>query len=101
MEKQYLSNQAGMNNYYAGEVPAQPAQPALGSLYEAVKHLNETALLARNTVDRLCGSQPEAIGKDASPNSSSYFGQLEDLAADIRSLAGRIASDMTRVQNRL
>lgn len=100
MDKQYASNQAAMNTY-PGEAKLQTTQPALGRLYEAMTAMSEAVSMARTTADQLCGSQPESIGKDAAEKSGSYFGQIEDIAANFRSHAERIISDMQRIQNRL
>jgi hypothetical protein len=86
-------------SYSTADAPVR--QPALSSLYEAMKYMSEAVSMTRNTADQLCGSQPESIGKDAADKSGSYFGQLEDIAANFRSQAERIIGDMQRIQNRL
>lgn len=99
MDKQY----AGTSAVYGGETASQlaPKQPPLGCLYEAVQRLGDAAQFCRATADRLCGGQPEAIGKDSSPTVNSYFGELEQLGAEVRTLASRIDVDMQRIQSRL
>lgn len=90
------SGQAGYLNQ-----TEQPPQPALNSLYDALKQMSEAVLMTRNIADRLCGTQPEAITKDGAETSQSYFGQLDDIAAALKSQAGRIISDVRRIENRL
>lgn len=97
MDKQYAGTAAG--NYYPGEAAVK--QSPIGSLYEAMNYLRESTAMARNTADQLCGGQPEAIGKDQSPKNGSHFGQIEDIAEEVRNLAARVSGDMQRIQSRL
>ncbi|TPM25699.1 hypothetical protein [Mesorhizobium sp. B2-3-4] len=76
-------------------------QVPLANLYEALKNLNEAAATTRNMADQLCGSQPEAVGKEAAPQSASVFGQIDDVAEAVNAHASRIMGDMQRIQSRL
>jgi hypothetical protein len=81
---------------------AQPAQPPLGSLYEALKYLQSATDDIHQTTDRLCGSQPEEIvGADGKLGNVSLFSQIEDVAGRIREAANRLAGDNQRILNRL
>jgi hypothetical protein len=100
LDRQYAGpTEAGV---YSGTLAgAKTPQPVISSLYEAIKHMREAADQVRSMADRLCGSQPESVGSEASPQSMSLFGQIEDVAGEIRAMAARVSIDMQRVQNRL
>lgn len=100
MDKNF-ANQAQTQNY-AGIANAKPPQPAISSLFEAVKYMREATSNVRTMVDQLCGSQPEAVSSgETAPQSVNLFSQIEDLAGEIRAMAARVSTDVQRVQNRL
>lgn len=85
MDKHYAGISNALGFQQAGE--NAPRQQPMVSLYEAMNYLRESAAMARNTADQLCGSQPEAIGKEAPPKGGSYFSQIEDVAEEVKGLS--------------
>jgi hypothetical protein len=84
-----------------GEAASQVKPTPMANLYEALKRLTEAGLMARATADQLCGSQPEAVGKEPASQAASFFGQIDDIAEAVNAHASRIMGDMQRIHNRL
>lgn len=97
MQAKIYAQNAGQVGY-AGDKSITP----IGSLQEALKHVQSLAHEIRMTTDRLCGSQPESVNATKDPGQPiSLFSQIDDVARQLQDVASMLSSDNQRIQARL